>query len=58
MTNTNNADSQMQAWHVILGSRVLDTVFYQARCDAQYVKQTLVEHDGYSPAIRVKRARQ
>ena len=58
MTNTNNADSQMQAWRVILGNRVIDTVFYQSGCDAQYVKRTLVDHDGYSPAIRVNRARQ
>ena len=35
----------------------VDTVFFDNDCDQQYVKQSLVDHDGFPSNIRVKRAR-
>jgi hypothetical protein len=46
----------MQAWNVYLGSRLIDTVYYMTVCDAEYVKTSLIDHDGYNPAIRVIKA--
>ena len=43
----------MVAWRVYLGRKHIDTVFYDIYCDADYVKRTLVDHDGYNPSIRV-----
>jgi hypothetical protein len=43
------------AWKVILNGRVIDTVFYTNDCDAEYVYKSLVNHDGYSPDITVKK---
>lgn len=45
----------MVAWDVILGRRIIDTVFYDRDCDAEYVRTSLINHDGYNPAIRVRR---
>ena len=44
-----------QAWEVYIGQRWIDTVFFQADMDAEDVKRSLVEHDGYSSNIRLKR---
>ena len=37
------------------GARLIktDTVFYDEDCDAEYVKFSLVNHDGYNPNITV-----
>lgn len=43
----------MKAWHVYFKGRWLDTVFYTHDCGAEYVKRTLVNHDGYPPGIVV-----
>ena len=45
-----------QAWNVYLSGKLIDTVFYDADCDADYVKQSLVDYDGYDTAIRVRRS--
>ena len=45
----------MQAWNVYLYGKCIDTVFYQKSCDSDYVRRGLVEHDGYDPAITVRR---
>jgi hypothetical protein len=31
----------------------VDTVFYTADCDAEYVRKSLINHDGFSPNIVV-----
>jgi len=31
----------------------IDTVFYEADCDAKYVLDSLINHDGYDPGIQV-----
>lgn len=57
----------MKVWNVYLekwtltpdggesgGERLIDTVFYDSDCDAQYVHNGLVNHDGYTPSILVR----
>jgi hypothetical protein len=44
----------MKEWDVILNGKVIDTVFFNEDCDAEYVRQSLVDHDGYDPEIEVK----
>lgn len=46
-----------QAWDVILNGKVIDTVFYDADCDADYVKRGLINHDGYDAGIEVRKPR-
>jgi hypothetical protein len=43
----------MMAWDVIRKGKVIDTVFYDQNCDAEYVRHTLIEHDGYPTDIIV-----
>lgn len=52
--------SRMIAWDVYLpreyeGSIQIDTVFYNRGCAADYVRRSLIEHDGYDPRIVVVR---
>ena len=47
----------MVAWNVYLGGKLIDTVFYDDDCDADYVRRGLVDHDGYNPAITIRRDR-
>jgi hypothetical protein len=47
--------SAHQAWNVYLRGRLIDTVFFDRTCDADYVRRALVGHDGYDPAITVRR---
>lgn len=43
------------AWNVYLHGKRIDTVFYSPDCDADYVRRGLINHDGYDPAIVVRR---
>jgi hypothetical protein len=45
----------MTAWLVLVGARHVDTVFFNPSCDADCVRRSLIEHDGYSSRIRVVR---
>ncbi len=47
------------AFDVYLNGTCIDTVFYSpaAKVDIAEVKKSLVEHDGYNPAIVVKKRR-
>jgi hypothetical protein len=45
----------MTAWNVYLSGKLIDTVFYDDDCDADYVRRGLVDHDGYNPGITVRR---
>jgi len=49
----------MTAFNVYRGSKLIDTVFYSSgtNVDAAEVKQSLINHDGYDPNIRVVKAR-
>lgn len=42
-------------WRVYLHGKHIDTVFYDADCDADYVRRGLIEHDGYPADIKVRR---
>lgn len=43
------------AWDVILNNKIITTVFYDATCNANYVRETLINHDGYPNNIQVIR---
>ena len=42
-------------WDVYLHGRKIDSVPFDAGIDEWYVLRSLVGHDGYDPAIQVKR---
>lgn len=44
-----------QAWNVYLNGKLIDTVFFVPSMEADDVKRSLVNHDGYDPAITVLR---
>lgn len=46
----------MVAWYVYLNNRRIDTVFYMPNCDFNYIKNSLINHDGYNPRIIVRKA--
>jgi hypothetical protein len=43
----------MTAWLVLVGARHINTVFFDHGCDADYVRDSLIKHDGYSNRIWV-----
>lgn len=45
----------MCSWEVYLNGRLIDTVYFAVDMDADYVKMSLVDHDGYDPNIVVER---
>ena len=53
--STNAGVYNMKAWNVYLGQNHIDTVFYTSDCDAEYVRDSLVNHDGYPNSITVKK---
>lgn len=46
-----------QAWNVYLNGKLIDTVFCAPSDDADDVKRSLVNHDGYDSGIVVKKRR-
>ena len=46
-------EARSNAWDVYLNGKHIDTVFDQ-ETDAEMVKRSLVDHDGYDPNIEVK----
>lgn len=42
-----------QFWNVIKDDICIDEVPYDVGCDADYVKRSLIDHDGYDPSIEV-----
>lgn len=57
MSNTNNMQpfnlNKQQSWNVFIGDNLIDTVFYDKNLDADYVRDGLVNHDGYPAEIEV-----
>ena len=47
----------MTAWDIIVAGSVVDTVFYDSDMDAETVRRSLIDHDGYDEGITVKHAR-
>ena len=48
----------MKGWDVFLGAKLIDTVYFTANCDEDYVLRSLIEHDGYHYRIQVMPTRQ
>lgn len=44
-------------FHVITNSVNVDTVFFDRDCDREYVRRTLIDHDGYPSNVVIYRAR-
>jgi len=42
-------------WNVYLNGKLIDSVFYNTNCDADYVKNSLINHDGYDTRISVRK---
>jgi hypothetical protein len=47
--------AKMVAWNVYLNGKQIDTVFYETDCDAEYVRKSLIDHDGYDFRIFVEK---
>lgn len=41
---------------VFLNNELIDEVYYDANCTERYVRNTLINHDGYDSEIIVKKA--
>ena len=52
---TTHKETAMQAWNVYLNGKLMDTVFYDPDCKKDYVLNGLINHDGYDPAITIKK---
>jgi hypothetical protein len=44
----------MNFWNVYLNEKLIETVFFTKDCDIEYVKSSLVDHDGFSSEIRIE----
>jgi len=44
----------MKTFNVYLNGKKIDTVFWSGPCDSEEVKRSLINHDGYDPAINVR----
>lgn len=44
----------MKAYNVFLNGEEIDTVFWVDNSDAEEVRRSLINHDGYDPSIEVK----
>lgn len=49
-------EARMAKWLVYRGSRRITEVYYLKDCDADYVRRSLVNHDGYPSDIEVRKA--
>ena len=47
----------MTALNVSLKGKWLNRVYYNTSCDADYVRQSLINHDGYDPEITVRKVK-
>ena len=45
-----------KAWDVYLSGKLIDTVWFDADCSEKYVRDALIDHDGYHPGVVVKLA--
>lgn len=45
---------RMRWWLVSLNGREIDRVPYTQDCDADYVRRSLIDHDGYDSRIKVR----
>ena len=45
----------MKAWNVYLNGRLINTVWYNSDCDMEYVRNSLINHDGFDGRIIVRK---
>jgi len=43
----------MKPWDVYVNGKWVNTVYYDLECNAEYVKESLINHDGYPVNIEV-----
>jgi len=43
-------------WDVFHKGKCIDSVPYEKSCDQDYVRRSLIQHDGYPTGIRVQKA--
>lgn len=43
------------AWNVYLNGKLIDTVFSTPGCDAKEMRTSLIDHDGFSQAITIRK---
>lgn len=41
-------------WNVYLFGNWIDTVYFTLDCDVEYIRSSLINHDGYDSRIQVK----
>ncbi len=46
-----------KSWDIFLHGKKIDTVFYTEDCDSDYVRRSLIGHDGYNSEIVVRRGK-
>lgn len=49
-------DSKGKAWVVYLNGNPIDIVWFEAGSNDQYVKQSLIQQDGYNPDITIQKS--
>jgi len=42
-------------WNVYLNGKFIDCVYFMPDCDYDYVRKSLIDHDGYDGRIVIKR---
>lgn len=47
-------DRRLLPYKVLLNGQIIDIVYFNANHSADYVKNTLIEHDGFEPNIEVE----
>lgn len=45
-------------WKVYLNGKLIDVVFFDPDCDKEFVWESLVDHDGYDPRIKIVKDKQ
>ena len=46
----------MVFWDVWHKGKCIDSVPYEKDCDKEYVRRSLIEHDGYPTGIKIRKA--
>lgn len=46
----------MNTFNVYLDGKLVETVFWVINVEAEEVKRSLIDHDGFNPSIEVKSA--
>lgn len=50
-------DQRQVKWDIYLGKKKIDTVYYTPECTEEYVRESLINHDGYPDNINIRRSK-